>query len=63
MQIKKQTLNYRKQTDGYQRGGESGWVKYVMGTKEYTCDEPRVIYGIVEFLYYTSETNITLYVN
>ena len=44
-QRKKQTLNYREQTDGYQRGG--GWedrVKWVMGINECTCDEHRVLY-------------------
>ena len=34
-----------------------------MGTKECTCDKHRVMYGSVESLYYTPETNITLYVN
>lgn len=32
-----------------------------MGIQEGTCNEHRVIYGTVELLYYTSETNITLY--
>jgi len=35
----------------------------VMGIKECTCDEHQVMYGSVESLYYTPETNITLYVN
>lgn len=33
-----------------------------MGIKEYTCDEHWMMYGIVELLYRTAETNITLYV-
>ena len=46
----------------YQRGGGlGGWVKQVMGIKEYTCcDEQWVIYGDVGSLYCTPETNITL---
>ena len=40
-QTKKQTLNYRKQTVGHQKGGDvvGVVVKYVTGIKEYTCDE------------------------
>ena len=34
-----------------------------MMIKECTCDGHWVIYGIVESLYCTPETNITLYVN
>ena len=35
----------------------------VLGIKECTCcDEHWVMYGIGESLYYTPETNITLYV-
>ena len=62
MQTKKQTLNYRKQTDVW--GGEAGWewVKQVMGIKECTCDEQQVMYGRVESLSCTPETNITSYV-
>ena len=33
------------------------------GIKECTCDKHWVMYGSVESLYYTPETNITLYVN
>ena len=51
-QTKKQTLNYREQTDGYQRGGK--WVTYVMGIKECTChDEYQVMHGSVESLHCT----------
>jgi len=33
-QTKKQTLDYREQTDGYQRGGGWGvWLKQVKGIK------------------------------
>ena len=33
-QTKKQTLNYREQADGCQRGGElRGWMKQVKGIK------------------------------
>ena len=38
-------------------------VKQVMGIKEDTCDEHWVLDIIVESLYCTSKTNITLYVN
>ena len=34
-----------------------------MGIKESTCAELWVMYGMVESLYYTPETNITLYFN
>ena len=62
----KQTLNYREQTDGYQREGGLGGerVKQVMGIKEGSCpDEHQVIYGIVESLHSIPETHVTLYVN
>ena len=64
-QTKKQTLNYREQTDGYQSGGGQGnGLNKVMEIKECTCcDEHWVMYGSVESLYYTPESNITLYVN
>ena len=57
-QIKKQTLNYREQTDGYQGGG--GWegVKYMMGIKEGTRVEHRMMYGSAESLYCMPGTNI-----
>ena len=44
-QTKKQTLNYREQTDSCQRGGWQGdWVKQVMGIKECTwCDEHQAL--------------------
>ena len=60
-ETKKQTLNSREQTDDYQR--EEGWVKQVVGMKEGTSDAPWMMYGSVESLYCTLETNITLYVN
>ena len=64
-QIKKRTLNYREQTDGYQRGSGcgGGMGEIVMGIKECTCDEHRMLYGIVESLYRTPGTTIILYVN
>ena len=37
IQTKKQTLNYREQTDGYQRGGGEKGVKEVMMIEEGTC--------------------------
>ena len=37
-----------------------GWVKQVMGIKEGTCDEPKVIYVSDESLNSIPETNITL---
>lgn len=41
-----------------------GWVEKLMGIKEATChDDHWVIYGMVESLYCTHGTNITLYVN
>ena len=27
-ETKKQTVNYREQTDGYQTGGSGGWAEY-----------------------------------
>ena len=62
-ETKKQILNYREQSDGCQRGGgqEGGRNRC---WDEGTChDEHRVMYGSVESLYCTPETNITLYVN
>ena len=42
----------------------TGWVKQVIGIKECTCGgEHRVLYVNVESLYWTLETNITLYAN
>ena len=35
-QTKKQTLNYREQTDGYQRGGVYGMGEISEGHLEYT---------------------------
>ena len=62
-QTKKQTLNYRAQTNSYQRGGGGEWVKQEMGMKEGTFDEHQVTYGSAESLYCAPESNITLYVN
>ena len=59
-QINKQTLNYREQNGGHQRGW--GWDKQKMGMKEGTCDEHQ-LYGSAESLNCAPETNITLYVN
>ena len=39
-----------------------GWVRWVMGMKEGTCDEQRVLYISNESLNSTPETNIELYV-
>ena len=61
---KKQALNYKEHTDGYQRGGRGGWVKQGMGIKHGThSNEHRVMYGSVESLYPIPETNIILHVN
>ena len=51
-ELMKQTLNYREQTEGYQREGGLGGerVKQVMGIKEGPCDEHQVMYGSVESL-------------
>ena len=54
-QTKKVALNYREQTDGYQRRDDK--------LKESTCDEHLMLYESDESLYCTLETNITLYVN
>ena len=43
--------------------GVRAWVKYMMGMKQCTSDEQWVIYGSVESLCCTPETNTTLYVN
>ena len=39
-----------------------GWAKWMMGTKEGTCDERRVLYVSDESLNSTPETSIALYV-
>lgn len=57
--IRKKTLIYTEQTDGYQKGGRWGMAEAGDGDDHRT----RVIYGNVESLYYTPEANITLYVN
>ena len=46
-------------------GGEVGgrWARWVMGTKEGTCDEHWVLYVSDKSLKSTSETNIVLYIN
>ena len=65
-ELMKQTLNYREQTEGYQREGGLGGerVKQVMGIKEGSCpDEHQVIYEIVQSLHWLPETHVTLYVN
>ena len=55
------TLNYREQTEGRWAGG---WVKWVMGIKEGTCDEDLVLYLNDESLLgYAPETNNLLFVN
>ena len=57
------TIENRLRVTRGEVGGDGGWVKLVMGIKEYTCcDEYLVLYGIVEILYCTPEINITLYV-
>jgi len=64
-QTKKQTLNYREQTNSCQRGGEGGkWIGWMMGFKKYPCcGEHWGLYVSVETLNCTAETNIILYVN
>ena len=63
-QTKKQTLSYRKQADGYQRGG--GWregCNSSWGSMGTLChDEHWIMYRIVEPVYCMHEINITLYV-
>ena len=61
---KKKTLNYRDEIDGYQKGGGQGRrIKQVIVIKDSTCCDELILYGTVESLYCTPETNITLYVN
>ena len=55
------TLNYKEQTDGDQDGG--GGVREIGDGEGTCCDEHLVLYGCVEPLYCTTETNMTLYVN
>ena len=50
-----------KLTGGELVGG--GWVKWVMGIKDDTCDEHWALYVSDESLNSTPETNILLYVN
>ena len=45
------------------REGLQGWVKQMMKIKECTCEEHEVMYGSVESLYCTHETNIIFYVS
>ena len=60
----KETLNYRKQTQGSWRGGSRGWGNDGMGMKEgMRCHEHWVLYPTGESLNYTFETNNTLYIN
>ena len=57
----KETFNYREQIEGcWKGGGQGGWTKWVMGIKEGTCDEHRVLYVSDESLDFIPETNITL---
>ena len=61
-------LNDREQTvlpeGGRGDGLDGGWARWVMGTKEGTCqDEHWVLYVSDESLGSTPETNTTLYVN
>ena len=44
-------------------GGQGDGLKWVMGTKEGTCNEHWVLYVSDESLNSTPETNIALYVN
>lgn len=55
------TIKNKLRVGGEEVGEE--WVKWVLGIKEGTCDGHWVMYGIVESLYSTTETNTTLYVN
>ena len=63
-QTKKQTLNYREQTEGSWRGGGwGGWIKQVTEIQEGTCDEHQVLYVSDKSLNSIPETNIALCVN
>lgn len=53
-------LTIGNKTDGYQRGGVGGWVKYTMGSKEHTCDGHWGMYRSVESLCWIPETNVTV---
>lgn len=57
----KRFLTLENKLDGYQRGGGQG--KHKVEIKESNCHEQKVIYGIVEPLCCTPQTNVTLYVN
>ena len=57
------TLNNREQTEGCLREVGGRLARWVMGTKEGTCDEHWVLYVSDESLNSTPETMIALYVN
>ena len=60
----KNTLKYREQTDGYQRGGgwEDGWNRW-KGLRVHLSWWPLSMNRIAEPLYCMPETSITLHVN
>ena len=60
---KKLTLNYREQTDGYQRGSRLENELYRDRLRRALDDEHWVLYLNDESLNSTPKTNITLYVN
>ena len=55
-------LNYREQTEGCWEVGVGRWVKWVVDTKEGTCDDHGVLHVNGESLN-SPETNIILYIN
>ena len=55
------TIENKLRVTGGEESGE--WAKWVMGTKEGTCDEHWILYVSDESLNSTHKTIITLYVN
>ena len=59
----REMIKYGEQTEGCWREVGEGWAKWVMGTKDGTCDEHWALYLRDESLNSTPETQITLHVN
>ena len=57
------TLSDKEQTIGCPREVGGRWARWVMGTKEGTCDEHWVLYVSDESLNSIPETSIAVYVN
>lgn len=63
MELAKQTLHARQQTEGCWKEVGREWARQVTGIKEDTCPEHQGLYVSDESLNTTPEMNITLYVN